>query len=240
MSSIATYRGYTHTANEINLVTVDYRTQYSPRRRKLTETRTMRISGELIYTDTSTIVQKANDIINAYSADYGDFTYTVGGVLAHSLTNSANCISGVKVINKNFPSGGPEQLATTRTFGATLQATYDVSEDNIVSWRESVQVNGNGGPLVVLVHTILYGVAYDVLSPNTAIYYTQSGMAVGFKDYPVPPGPIAPVGEFGYRRSITKTSGVQQGTGIRYYTTKWAYYMFSGPSVFYGDTPTSI
>ncbi len=199
----------------------------------------MRLQGELIDTSTANIVQRANDVISAYGADYGDFSYTVGGVLAHSLTNSANCISGVKVINKQFPSGGPEQLATTRTFGATLQATYDVSEDNIVSWQESVSVQGNGGPLVVLVHTILYGIAYDVLSPNTAIYYTQSGMATGFNDYPVPPGPIAPVGELGYLRRITKTSGTQQGTGIKYFTTRWSYQMFSGPSVFYGDTPTS-
>lgn len=239
MSSIATYRGYTHTANEINLVSVEYRTQYSPRRRKLTETRTMRIMGELIYSDTASIVNKVNEVVSAYSQDGGDFTYTVGGVLAHSLTNTANCISGVKVISKQFPSGGPEQLATTRTFAATLQATYDVSEDNIVSWRESVQVTGTGGPLYAITDTLL-GPIVDVLAPATAYYYRQSGTAVGFKDYPVPPGPLAAQWEFGHRRTITNTTGVQQGTGIRYYTTSWAYYMTTPPGTTIGNSGTSI
>lgn len=239
MGSQAVYRGYPHTLNEINLVTVDYRTQYSPRRRKLTETRTMRLQGELIYDGTASIVSKANDIINAYSQDYGDFSYTVGGVLAHSLLNSANCISGVKVISKNFPSGGPEQLATTRTFGATLQATYDVSEDNIVSWRESVQVTGTGGPLVVIVNS-LYGPLAEQLAPATAQWYTQTGTAVGFRDYPVPPGPLDGNQEFLHRRTITNTTGVQQGTGIRYYTTKWAYYMATPPGFTIGNAGTSV
>ncbi len=239
MASVCTYRGYTHADNEINLVAVDYRTSYPPRNRKLVELRRMRITGELIYSDTSSIVQKANAIVAAYGTDYGDFTYTVGGVLAHSLTNSANCLSGVKVISKNFPSGGPEQLATTRTFGATLQATYDVSEDNIVSWRESVQVTGTGGPLYVITDTLV-GPVVDVLAPATAYYYRQSGTAVGFTSYPNPPGPLAAQWEFGHRRTITNTSGVQQGTGIRYYTTSWVYYMATPPGSTIGNTGTSV
>lgn len=239
MSSLAVYRGYAHTADEINLVNVSYVKRYSPRNRALTETRTMQIQGELIYSGTASIVSKANDVINAYSQDYGDFSYTVGGVLAHSLTNSAGCTSGVKVIGKQFPSGGPEQLATTRTFGATLQATYDVSEDNIVSWRESVQTTGTGGPLFVITDSLI-GPIVDTLAPYTALYYRQSGTAVGFDSYPNPPGPLDANWEFGHRRSITKTTGVQQGTGIRYYTTSWVYYMVTGPNNVLSSTGTSI
>lgn len=239
MGSVATYRGYAHTTNEVNLVSVDYHTVYSPRHRKLAEVRTFRIRGELIYSDSATIIQKANEVVGAYSQDGGDFTYTVGGVLAHSLSNSANCISGVKVISKSFPSGGAEQLASTRTFSVTLQATYDVSEDNIVSWRESVQVVGTGGPLYVITNTVL-GPIVDAMAPATAYYYRQSGTAVGFKDYPVPPGPLAAQWEFGHRRTITNTTGVQQGTGIRYYTTSWAYYMATPPGTTIGNSGTSI
>lgn len=239
MGSVATYRGYTHTTNEVNLVSVDYRTIYSPRHKKLAEVRTFRLRGELIYSDTATIIQKANEVVNAYSQDGGDFSYVVGGTVAHSLTNSANCISGVKVVSKSFPSSGAEQLASTRTFSVTLQATYDVSEDNIVSWRESVQVVGTGGPLYVVTNTVI-GPVVDVLAPYTALYYRQSGTAVGFKDYPVPPGPLDPNWEFGHRRTITNTTGVQQGTGIRYYTTSWAYYMATTYSNRLGNTGTSV
>lgn len=239
MASVATYRGYTHADNEVNLVSVNYRTVYSPRRRKLAEIRTMRLQGELVYSDTTTIVQKAAAVIAAYSQDYGDFTYTVNDVPAHTLTNSAGCISGVKVISKDFPSGGPEQLATTRTFGVTLQATYDVSEDNIVSWRESVQVQGTGGPLFTVTNTLI-GPVVDALAPYTALFYRQSGTAVGFKDYPVPPGPLDSNWELGHLRTITNTTGVQQGTGIRYYTTSWVYHMVTGANNKLGNAGTSI
>lgn len=239
MSSIASYRGYVHAPSEVNLVGVDYRTVYSPRNRKLAEVRTFRLRGELIYSDSATIIQKAAEVVNAYSQDGGDFTYSVGGVVAHSLTNSANCISGVRVISKDFPSGGPEQLATTRTFGVTLQATYDVSEDNIVSWRESVQVQGTGGPLFTVTNTLI-GPVVDALAPYTALFYRQSGTAVGFKDYPVPPGPLDSNWELGHLRTITNTTGVQQGTGIRYYTTSWVYHMVTGANNKLGNAGTSI
>lgn len=237
MASVCVYRGYTHADNEINLVSVDYRTQYSPRRRKLTETRTMRIQGELILSSTANIVQRAADIINAYSQDYGDFTYTVGGVLAHSLTNSNGCISGVKVVNKQFPSGGPEQLATTRTFGATLQATYDVSEDDVVSWQESVEVIGTGGPIWVAANTI-YGAYIEPLSSASLITYSQTGSAVGFSNYPTPSPPIFSPFEYTHRRSIRRTSGTQQGTGIKYFRTAWHYEFPALPGT-YNDLPTS-
>jgi len=239
MASVAVYRGHTHTDGEVNLVNVSIRTQYSARNRRLTETRTMQLQGELIYDGPSAIVAKANAVMAAYSQDGGDFTYTVGGVLAHSLLNSANCISGVRVVHRSFPSGGPEQLATTRSFSVTLQATYDVSTDDIVSWRESVELTGNGAPLIVIANTI-FGPVVDVLSASTAHFYRQSGTAVGFSGYPAPPGPLDPDWELGHRRSITRTSGVQQGTGIRYYTTSWAYYLVTGPGGTLNTTPSSL
>jgi len=223
MASVSVYGGLVHADNEVNLVTMDYRTQYSPRNKKLIETRTVNLRGEFIYTDTQSIVNKINAAITAYSNDYQDFTYTVGGVLAHQLRNDASCISGVKVVSKNFPSGSPEQLATTRTFGVTLQAKYDVSEDNIVSWTESLSVTGTGGPVKTVVNTI-FGPFQFYYAPASAVYVRQSGSSVGFNSYPAAPAPIGNQdAEFLDRHNITQTSGTQQGTGIRYFRTSWSY-----------------
>jgi len=236
MASVATIGGYTHTDNEVNLVMVDYRTRYSPRNRSLTQTRTMHITGELIYTDTATIVQHANNVFNAYT-DGKDFTYTVGGVVAHSLSNSGDCLSGVRVISKSFPSGGPEQLATTRTFSVTLQAVYSASTDDLVSWQESVEVRGTGGPIWVAANT-LYGAYIEPISSASLITYSQTGSAVGFSSYPQPSPPIFSPFEYTHRRSIRRSSGTQQGTGIKFFRTSW-HYEFPALPGSYNDLPTS-
>jgi len=236
MASVAAIGGYTHTDNEVNLVMVDYQTRYSPRNRALTQTRTMHITGELIYADTSTIVQHANEVFNAYT-DGKDFTYTVGGVLAHELRNTGDCLSGVRVVRKSFPSGGPEQLATTRAFSITLQAVYSASVDDLVSWNESVEVQGTGGPICTIVDT-LYGPFLEFLSVSSAIYYHQSGSAVGFTTYPTPPPPMFSPYEFVHRRSIKRFSGTQQGTGIKFFRTSWSYHFPAAPGS-YNDLPTS-
>jgi len=223
MASVCTYGSLTHADNEVNLVTMDYRTQYSPRNKKLFETRTVNLRGEFIYSTTQSIVNQVNSAIQAYSQDYKDFRYTVGGVLAHQLLNDASCFSGVKVISKNFPSGSPEQLASTRTFGVTLQAKYDVAEENIAQWTESLEVIGTGGPIKNLINT-LYGPILLITSISSAVMVVQRGTAVGFNTYPFPPPPIGNSGaELLDRRRITQTSGTQQGTGLRYFRTSWSY-----------------
>jgi hypothetical protein len=244
MASVANYAGYTFADNEVNLVSVQRRLRLSPRGKKLIATYTMRCSGELIYSSTDTIITKIQAVENALKQE-GDFTYTVGGTLAHSLRNSGDCISGVKVIDYSFPTGDAAQLATTRTFAFTVQASYNVAADNIVSWQESIEVTGTGGPLWVVVNTVAGiqtsgGPLAFFLAPATAQYYHQYGHAIGFSDYPVPTPPINSQIEFGYRRRITNTSGVNQGTQIKFYKTSWSYYMATDPrNGTFTNTPTS-
>ena len=236
MASVAAYGGLTHADNEVNLVMVDYRTRYSPRNRSLTQTRTMHISGELIYPSTSSIVQYANSVFNAYT-DGKDFTYTVGGVLAHELRNSGDCLSGVRVISKSFPSGGPEQLATTRTFSVVLQAVYSACADDLVSWDETIEVRGTGGPIWVAANT-LYGAYIEPISSASLVTYAQTGSAVGFSTHPQPSPPIFGPFEYTHRRSIRRSSGTQQGTGIKFFRTTWHYEFPALPGT-YNEIPTS-
>lgn len=224
MASVATIGGYTFADNEINLVTVNQLTRYSPRNRKTYKQVSMSLYGELIYSDTATIVSKVQALENAIKDDYKDFTYTVGGTLANSLTNSNNCLSGVKVISYSLPKGSPEQLATTRSVSITLQATYDVNEDNLISWTESIKTVGTGGPRFVVIDTV-YGPYKIYIQIQSSQFYYQRGSAVGWSSYIDPPGPVNPDGEFLDRRELERVSGRNMGQSLRYFTTKWGYFM---------------
>lgn len=245
MASVAVLGGYTFADNEVNLVSLSRNTVYSPRGKKMYSIVRLDCSGELIYADAATIISKMQAVENAFKQG-GDFTYTVGNVLVHSLRNTADCVSGVQVLNYSFPKGDSAQFATTRTFSFTLQGKYDVAgNEDIISWQESVEVTGTGGPLWVVVNTIagvqtLGGPLGFFLAPATAQYYHQYGHAVGFSQYPVPAPPLNSTWEFGYKRRITNTSGTNQGSQIRFFKTSWSYYFATDPRLgTFTNTPTS-
>lgn len=225
MASVAQIGGFTHADNEINLVSVSYRTRYSPRNKKLTKTVTMSLFGQLLGATTTAINDRANTVYNAYQQDYKDFRYTVGGILCHQLLNSADCVSGVKVLAHSFPRGDGSELCTERSFSATLQATYDTAETDLVAWTESIETIGTGGAKFFVVDTA-FGPIAIYTSIASAQYYVQTGQAVGYKNYPEPPGPCNPAGEFQDRRRITRIGGRNMGNDqLRFFTRKWSYFM---------------
>lgn len=225
MASVATYGGYTHPDNEVNLVTLDVQTIYSPRNKRLAVRKTVSLYGEILDTSLANIVARIQAIENAYANDDQDFRYTIDGTLTHSLLNSGTCLSGVRVLNRpSFPRGDATELVLKRTFSVVLQATYDSAADNLVSWQESVETIGTGGPKFFVVETIIGPIAvYTTL--NSAQYYSQTGMAVGYSSYIDPPGPVNTAGEFLDRRRIRNDSARNMGSQLRFYTTRWSYYM---------------
>jgi hypothetical protein len=231
VAAIAQWGGYSSADNETNLVRYQMARTYSPRGKKLQETRRIHLESELIYSTTDLIIAAANNVITNFSQNYKDFRYTVNGTLAHSLLNGADCVSGVKVVATSFPHGSPEQLATTRTWWVDLEATYDACDDDLVSWEDAIETVGTGGPYDVLFNTISGPVAFR-LSNTTAQMYTQRGSAVGYTTWPDTPGPVNPSGEFAFRRRITDFSGKQLGKGLRFFRRSWTYYMYRDVNTF--------
>lgn len=223
MASVFTYR-MTHPDNEVNLVTLDYQKTFSPRGKSMTKTVTMSLFGELTYDTSAALITAATNVINAYSQDYGDAKFLIDGVPAHQLLNSGDCISGVRVVGTSFPKNDPDELATVRSFAVTLRATYDACEDDLLSWQESVETIGDGGPLTMVIDTVS-GPYQLTLAPTTAVRYIQTGKAIGYAAWPVAPGPVNPAGNEGRLRRIRRTSARNMGTQLRYYTTSWSYYM---------------
>jgi hypothetical protein len=222
MTSVATYGSYQHAENECNLVRIDYRNQLSPRGKRLNAVVTFYLQGEIQDTGTA-LFNKITALGNAYRQDYGNFTYSINGVITHQLqSNSYDCISGVRVKNISLPKGDGAELAVKRTYSIVLQAVYDIAETELVSWRESVHYVGNTGPRYVIIETFNGPISF-LTHRRTAQRITQTGQAVGYTSYVLPPGPYLPQNEHEDQRRVTLTGGVNVGQQSRFYTTSWEY-----------------
>lgn len=231
MASVAAWAGYTFQDNEVNLVTLSKQKQYSPRRKRIQEIVTARCQGQILADTMATFTSRITEIENALKNDYGNFTYTIGGTQGHALLNDSSCVSGTKIIQRDFPHGDGSEFATRRTFSFTVQGTYDSAEDDLVSWQESIEVIGTGGPKFVILETV--DRPYAMYVSNASVqYFQQSGMAVGYASHPSFPGPNGAGLEFLDRRRETRMSGRQLGNGIRFYPIRWNYMMCRDPTNF--------
>lgn len=231
MSSLASYSGYNFEANELNLVSLSVQKQYSPRRRRLQEIKTARCEGQILADSMATFLSRMQEIENALKVDGGNFIYTVNSSTGHSLLNDSSCVSGTKVIQRDFPRGDGSEFATRRTFSFTIQGTYDATDDDLISWQETVEVIGTGGPKFVILETV--DRPYAMYVSNASVqYFIQSGTAVGYANYPAFPGPNGAGLEFLDRRRETRMSGRQLGNAIRFYPIRWHYQMARDPTNF--------
>jgi hypothetical protein len=228
VASVLTFNG-THEDNEANLVSVSKRAVYSQRQKKLQHIIEWDIVGEIQKSSVADIIARIQALEQQYSQDGTSATYSIDGTVAHQL---AGGVSGVRVVYAAFPKGDPAELATKRSFAVKLRAVNDAVEDDLVSWQESITIEGDGGPLLVGATLIGYGPLVYYLAPKTAQIYIQTGTAVGYSTYPVPPGPVNPQGIFGHKTRITYTSGRQVGNGIRFFTTRWYYHQFRDIQLF--------
>lgn len=237
MASICKWGGYEFASNEVNLVTVNRHAKYSERNRRLQNIISMQCYGE-IQGELSTQLSRMADIENALKNDGRDFRYEVNGSLAHSMLNSGDCISGTRIVQRSFPKGDAAELANRRSFSFTVQGIYDAKEgDDLVSWQETVEVIGNGGPDFFVLRGAGSPVAIFT-APVTEQRIRQTGSAVGYAAYPTPPGyvggtgPNGTVTEYGPAQRIIRSNPKQLGNGYRFWPIRWYYQGVHDPSTF--------
>ena len=234
MASVAQYGGITFQDNEVNLVTVSSVAKYSDRNRRLQHLVTMQCFGEIQLDTVANIISRANSYDAGLKVNGLDFRYTVGGTLAHAMLNGSDCISGTRVVQRSFPKGDGTELANRRSFSFTVQALYDAIDDDLVSWQETVETIGDGGPRFFILEDAVGGPPVRIITAiRTIVTYRQSGMAVGYSAYPTPPS--AGAGGSGIltpASRITKMSARQMGNGLRFYPIKWSYLMYNDPSTY--------
>lgn len=237
MASIAQWGGYAFSDNEVNLVTVSRTSQYSQRNKRMQQLVTMQCFGE-IQGELATQLSRIAEIENALNQDGKDFRYLVNGSQAHAMLNNSECISGTRIVARSFPKGEGAELVNRRSFSFTVQAIYAAAgNEDLISWQEQVEVIGNGGPDFFVLQGTGSPVAI-ITATNTPVKIRQSGMAVGYAGYPIPPGyvggeaPSGTVTEYGPGRRIIYLSAKQMGNGFRFWPIRWYYQGVHDPSIF--------
>lgn len=168
-----------------------------------------------------------------------------GGVSSVNLINN-DTLSGVRIVDgPNFgePSGG--EFATIRRFTFTAEAEWITPEGigALVSFMETVGVQGNGGPGRRWRVPINAAPIRQITTPYTIVRYTHSGQAVGHTSRPEPPQPF-----FGRDLLVNEAESVTydhpdpMGTSFINWPVRWNYLGeksgATGPRVLLNRLPT--
>jgi hypothetical protein len=237
MASVTRWGGYSFDDNVVNLVQFSRMTKYSERNKRLQYIVSAQCFGEL----QGTLTEQLEDMAameNALRQEGQSFYYSVNDSIVHSILNTADCISGTRIVQRSFPKGDGAEFANRRSFSFTVQAIFDAtSGEDLISWQETVELIGNGGPDFYVVRTAFNPIAI-ITSPITEIKIRQTGLAVGYTSYPIPPGyvggaaPSGTVNEYGPAHRIIRQTPKQMGNGFRFYPIRWYFQGIHDPSTF--------
>jgi hypothetical protein len=237
MGSICRWGAYSFDENVVNLVNFSRIARYSERNKRMQYVVSAQCFGEF----QGTLAEQLADMAaleNALNQDGQSFYYSVNDSIVHSILNTADCVSGTRIVQKGFPKGDGTEFANRRSFSFTVQAVFDASSgDDLISWQESVEMIGNGGPDFFILRTSSNPVAI-ITSPATEVRVRQTGLAVGYSTYPIPPGyvggtaPGGTVTEYGPSRRIIRSTPKQLGNGFRFYPIRWYFQGVHDPLTF--------
>lgn len=222
------YGNYTHPEGEVNLIRYDVQNKLSPRGFRLSAVHTMHIGGTLLGDTQAALLTRAAEIIDNYSYDdYDAILYDNDGNASRyaMYTNQGTNLTGVRVIQKSWPKGGYEELATARTFSVTLQAEFDEVYDQVVSFRERLRFIGTGGPRIYALDLAEDAPILQQVNAYTHQKIVQVGSAVGWAGYPTYPGPVfsSPVLEHEDQREVELVGPEMMGKLYRGYEASWRY-----------------
>jgi len=222
------YGSYPHPQGEVNLLRYDVQNRLSPRGFRLSAIHTMHIGGELLGDDQAAVLVRAAEIIDAYAIDDVDATLfdNAGNASRYRMqTNAGNNLTGVRVIQKSWPKGDYEELASQRTFAVTLQCEIDEVYDQLISFRERLRFIGTGGPRIADFEYATATPTQQIINTFTMQRIIQSGSAVGWGGYPIYPGPIfgGAVLEHQDQREIDLGGPQMMGKLYRGYEVEWRY-----------------
>jgi len=147
---------------------------------------------------------------------------------------SNQSLSGVVVVSGPdfYKPDGPE-FVTTRHFRFSAEAVFlsPGGAAALVSWTQTVSVQGNGGPVRAWRVPINADPIRQVVTPRSIIRYTQQGSATGHTAEPRVPPPV-----FGRAYLMNESEAVQKVTP-RPVGRNWVNYTVSWNYVFESDRP---
>lgn len=215
------YGNYDHTDNEVNLVSMTKHCNYSPRLKCVSKTVRMVAVGHICEGTYATLLTKIQDIYDAYKFNNAASAGLVD--TPHFITDSQT-LDGIRVVDVDFPTGAPGELANGRTYRIVLEALFPAIEDEIVFYSQSLMHIGTGGSRFVMIPN-RYGVPVAAyIAENTPMTIIQSGNALGLDGWVPPAAPHWGTLELLDERKIVYTSPRRlYRHGFMEYGTSWSY-----------------
>jgi hypothetical protein len=219
---------YTHDIGSVFISRDERQRVRSPRGRTLSVKRTLTIGGDLTADTQSTITSAINLLVAGYSIEGGGagLLQDSGAPSAHYLP-VAGSLAGVQVVSgPGFgTTNGNGEYATGRSFNVTLEAEYPAAlTDPILSYSETVQIRGHGGPRLVVHETDTGAPFVEMTRQRTPVQVSQRGNVVGYLERLPPNPPLYPdyLSAEGYNVGF---DSAQQQTLLRRtgFGTSWSY-----------------
>lgn len=192
---ILAYGSYRHALAEAGL-SIRRETQFTANGVPTSIRERWRIDGVLQAESPEAVTRAIHDLQTAYSRQLQDVAlYLPDGTTptAHVIL-SRDTIGGVRVTQPpSFPQGRGAEYSTFRSYTIELEADLPVSGEANPSlrWEEVLSFSG-GGPRWVYLATLAGPPVRQQVEESTPYRATQSGRAVGLREYPTPAAPIWP------------------------------------------------
>lgn len=102
--------------------------------------------------------------------------------------------NGTRVVQISAPQAQGAEFVTRRTITFTVVGEYHVrdAQNAVVSWRETLTIQGTGGPRRVWRFPINAPAIRQTVTPFSLVVATQQGEAVGYLKRPPKPLPLFP------------------------------------------------
>lgn len=224
---ILSYRSYSHPDNEANVtitrvgIAADDGFIYA-------YNEVWNITGILHGDSDTELVANMAALLEAYSVQGGNLTWTKGGVVIHQLV-SANTLTGTKVtVLPHFPKNSAGELTTFRTYNIVVEAEFSFlplnpSSPLVLKYEESINTTGTGGPKIGFLPTLTGTYQKQQLTEKSTVTIVQSGMSIGLGGYPTPNLPLWPNDEHAERRQINRAATRRRNGVDLEYPIHWNY-----------------
>lgn len=227
-----TYGNYTFPSGECRIV-INKQARYSPRGTLDVTVETWTVSGTIIASTQADIRTAINSLQSALSTNNQNvvFYHDDGTMSSHALLMS-QAAGGIRVTGLSFPEWKGGQYATGRTYQFTVEAQYPNTAPEILSYQETLQFIGSGGPRYAYLELINGSPQRQQVSSQTLFRATQSGNAIGKGAYPIFPAPLWPQLEDGEARVRSLTGGEYIGGVLTNFGIQWGYSFTSDVPLF--------
>lgn len=146
-----------------------------------------------------------------------------GTTVLHSLLTGSS-LGGTRVTaGVEYPKGEGSEIATVRTWHATIEADYPNTGNNILDWQDKIEYEGSGGPRYVFIPTLNGTPQQQTVYQQTTYKARQQGRSVGFASYVPPAPPMFPNAVLPERTRIAYSTPQKANRSSHTYVVEWAY-----------------